>query len=332
MPQVDIKTQLIDRDELQRFLPPKAYRLLKFFENLGKDVSETLPDSIEKSVQGPEGAVDNHVPVFDGPSGFQVRDSGVAITELAPLADPAFTGNPTAPTPAPGDNDTSIATTAFVQGEIFGGVKGPASATNNAIALFDGISGKLIKDSAVLLSDLAPVLNAALTGNPTAPTAAVGDNDTTIANTAFVQGEFAARDAAGCYFSAHNNGVVQSIPTGTFTKIGLSTETYDVGGKFAASAWTPPARLVSMVGAVTLPGVAATRIGVSIYKNGTEFKRGAFFVAGGAAGTTTAVVSCQDVANGTDTYELWVFQDSGAAQNTTAASHQVYFQGTTIQA
>lgn len=31
------------------------------------------------------------------------------------LASPAFTGNPTAPTPTAGDNDTSIATTAFVQ-------------------------------------------------------------------------------------------------------------------------------------------------------------------------------------------------------------------------
>ena len=30
------------------------------------------------------------------------------------LASPAFTGNPTAPTPAPGDNDTSLATTAFI--------------------------------------------------------------------------------------------------------------------------------------------------------------------------------------------------------------------------
>lgn len=32
----------------------------------------------------------------------------------APTASPAFTGNPTAPTPTAGDNDTSIATTAFV--------------------------------------------------------------------------------------------------------------------------------------------------------------------------------------------------------------------------
>ena len=34
---------------------------------------------------------------------------------LAKLASPALTGNPTAPTPSNGDNDTSIATTAFVK-------------------------------------------------------------------------------------------------------------------------------------------------------------------------------------------------------------------------
>lgn len=36
------------------------------------------------------------------------------LAAKAPLASPAFTGNPTAPTPTAGDNDTSIATTAFV--------------------------------------------------------------------------------------------------------------------------------------------------------------------------------------------------------------------------
>jgi hypothetical protein len=38
-----------------------------------------------------------------------------ALAGKAPLASPAFTGNPTAPTPTVGDNDTSIATTAFVK-------------------------------------------------------------------------------------------------------------------------------------------------------------------------------------------------------------------------
>jgi hypothetical protein len=40
------------------------------------------------------------------------------VAGLAPLASPPLTGNPTAPTPAPGDNDTSIATTAFVQAAV----------------------------------------------------------------------------------------------------------------------------------------------------------------------------------------------------------------------
>jgi hypothetical protein len=46
---------------------------------------------------------------------------------FAPLADPTFTGNPKAPTPAPGDNDTSIATTAFVAAALVAGTAGVAS-------------------------------------------------------------------------------------------------------------------------------------------------------------------------------------------------------------
>ncbi len=45
-------------------------------------------------------------------------NTGIDPASLAPLASPVFTGNPTAPTPASGDNDTSIATTAFVKDAI----------------------------------------------------------------------------------------------------------------------------------------------------------------------------------------------------------------------
>jgi len=41
-----------------------------------------------------------------------------ALDLKAPLSSPALTGNPTAPTPTAGDNDTSIATTAFVTAAI----------------------------------------------------------------------------------------------------------------------------------------------------------------------------------------------------------------------
>jgi hypothetical protein len=72
---------------------------------------------------------------------------------VALLASPTFTGDPKAPTPATADNDTSIATTAYVQAN---------------------------------LASYAPLASPALTGNPTAPTPTAGDNDTSIATTAFV--------------------------------------------------------------------------------------------------------------------------------------------------
>ena len=41
--------------------------------------------------------------------------SELNLSQLAPIASPTFTGDPKAPTPAQFDNDTSLATTAFVQ-------------------------------------------------------------------------------------------------------------------------------------------------------------------------------------------------------------------------
>lgn len=46
---------------------------------------------------------------------------------FAPLADPVFLGDPRAPTPPTNDNDTSIATTAFVKAAMASSVAGVAS-------------------------------------------------------------------------------------------------------------------------------------------------------------------------------------------------------------
>lgn len=69
---------------------------------------------------------------------FNGRDGAVTLTGTdvtdalgfvpAPLNSPAFTGTPTAPTPAPGDNSTQIATTAFVQSQIVAGGSNSAAA------------------------------------------------------------------------------------------------------------------------------------------------------------------------------------------------------------
>ncbi len=53
---------------------------------------------------------------FDIPG--KVLERGVDVLGLAPIASPAFTGTPTAPTPTPGDSSIKIATTAYVQAEL----------------------------------------------------------------------------------------------------------------------------------------------------------------------------------------------------------------------
>jgi hypothetical protein len=251
-------------------------------------------------VAGPASAINSDIALFDGTTGKLIKDSGVQLSSLAPLASPALTGTPTAPTAAAATNTTQIATTAFVEGEI---------------------------------SPLAPIASPALTGTPTAPTATAGTNTTQLATTAFVTTAVAAAGLTSASFSAHNNGVAQSIPNVTFTKLTFSTKAYDVGSKFATSTWTPPAnRVVQMTGAVFFgASVAGTVITVSVYKNGVEYKRGSSLVSGGTAATSVSV-ACQDIPNGTDTYELWVYQSTGAAQNTNGAASLTYFQGTSIQA
>jgi len=60
-------------------------------------------------------------------------------TDVAAIASPAFTGDPTGPTPAAGDNDTSLATTAYVQTEL-------DEVAANAWVNFDGTGTVAIRD------------------------------------------------------------------------------------------------------------------------------------------------------------------------------------------
>lgn len=69
-----------------------------------------------------------------------------AIAGKADLASPALTGNPTAPTPTAGDNDTSIATTAFVTTAV-----GGKANSNNAV--FTGTV--TIPDGALAIADVS---------------------------------------------------------------------------------------------------------------------------------------------------------------------------------
>jgi microcystin-dependent protein len=66
------------------------------------------------------GATGTSIATSLGSFTFAQLNAALSDTDAAPLDSPAFTGNPTAPTATAGDNDTSIATTAFVTTAIAG--------------------------------------------------------------------------------------------------------------------------------------------------------------------------------------------------------------------
>ena len=151
-----------------------------------------------------------------------VRKSQVdtLLAAKAPLASPALTGTPTAPTAAPATNTTQIATTAFVQEALAGAGAGDMSksvydTTNNGkvdvaetaeAVPWTGVTGKPssfppaahshmtseVTGLDVALAGKAPLASPDFTGTPTAPTATAGSNSTQIATTAFVAAAVAA--------------------------------------------------------------------------------------------------------------------------------------------
>ena len=120
----------------------------------------------------------NHPHVVSDVTGLQS-----ALDAKAPLASPALTGTPTAPTAATDTNTTQIATTAFVLGQA--SVTAPGMDGTAAV----GSSTRFARADHVHPTDTsrAPLASPALTGTPTAPTAANGTNTTQIATTAFVR-------------------------------------------------------------------------------------------------------------------------------------------------
>jgi hypothetical protein len=158
-------------------------------------------------------------------SAFQKIDGNVALK--APLASPALTGVPTAPTASPGTNTTQLATTAYADAiaalkanlaspTFTGTPAAPTAAVDtnttqiattamvlaqaaSATPLMDGsaavgTSTRFARGDHVHPTDTsrAPLASPTFTGTPAAPTAAVDTNTTQIATTAMVLGQAAS--------------------------------------------------------------------------------------------------------------------------------------------
>lgn len=126
-------------------------------------------------------------------------------TTLALTVSPAFTGVPTAPTAALGTNSTQLATTAFVRANAVGY---PPAGVPNSTGSAWGTSYTTSGNGSILaLTD-----SAALTGTPTAPTAALGTNTTQLATTAFVLANIIPSATVNGGILYNNNGTVSSVP------------------------------------------------------------------------------------------------------------------------
>ncbi|MCN1905516.1 phage tail protein [Escherichia coli] len=115
-------------------------------------------------------------------------------SQYAPKESPTFTGTPKAPTPAAGNNTTQLATTAFVQAALTALINGAPATLDTlkeiAVAINNDPKFSTTINNALALK--APLSSPALTGTPTAPTAAQSVNNTQIATTAFVKSAIAA--------------------------------------------------------------------------------------------------------------------------------------------
>ena len=108
--------------------------------------------NVDGAVTGPTSAVSGRVAVFNGTTGKVIKDSGFTIAKSVP-ADAKFT-----------DTTYGLASTSANglmskedKSKLNGAVTGPSSAVSDRVAVFDGTTGKVIKDGGKALSDFALV-------------------------------------------------------------------------------------------------------------------------------------------------------------------------------
>jgi hypothetical protein len=130
-------------------------------------------------------------------------------------------------------------------------------------------------------------------------------------------------------FRAHKNGVNQTgVVSGQYTKVTFGTEEYDRGGYYnpTLSRWTPPAGLIHIdARAWCYQMSAASSFGLHIYKNGALYKHQ--WISASQAGSDGAIVNCDDIASGTDYYELFVYLTSATTGIVHGAVDYSYFSG-----
>lgn len=229
-----------------------------------------------------------------------------ALNAKADLSSPTFTGDPKAPTPATGDNDTSIATTAFVKAQGY-----LTSAPVTSVAGRTGAITLAVAD----VSGAAPLASPTFTGTPLSTTPTTSDNSTKIATTAFVKAQGYTTVSGDRYSTTSTTSNSISNGTKTFTVAsGLSyTPTQDVTVAYTVDALNHHmhAQVVSYSG-TTLVVDVAQHTGSGTYSSWTVNVGGISSIA--VWGTITGTLSSQT--------DLQSALDAKLAVTTAASTYQ----------
>ena len=143
--------------------------------DVGLGSVDNTSDAAKPVSTATQSALDGKAASVHGHAIADVTSLQTALDAKAPLASPALTGTPTAPTQTQGNNSTRLATTAYV--DTLGATK---AASSHSHAISDVTSLQTSLDAK------APLASPALTGTPTAPSAAAYTDSTQIATTAQV--------------------------------------------------------------------------------------------------------------------------------------------------
>jgi hypothetical protein len=126
-------------------------------------------------------------------------------------------------------------------------------------------------------------------------------------------------------FSAYA-GAVTSLSGGGFTKVLFNTEEFDTNSNFASSRFTPTVAGYYQINSSVSVGTG-TQLVCSIYKNGSEYKRGVNITVSSNQSVASSIVYCD---GSTDYVEIFGF--SGVTQNTNTGISLVYFNGSMVRA
>jgi hypothetical protein len=135
-------------------------------------------------------------------------------------------------------------------------------------------------------------------------------------------------------FSAYRT-TNQTMTNSAFTKVQFTSEEWDIGGRYDAATnhrFTPNVAGKYFLSAVANVDFAntATSFLVSIFKNGSEIKRGTSQLVNPLGQTAASVAALVEANGSTDYFEIHVFQASGAGQSLIGTQTTSWFQGSFV--